>query len=105
MRGQPRIIRAARDTTLTHSRARMFACCEYHSTPASQDGRRPMTHITRRRLLKGATTVAAARAFGSRAVLEPAKVSAQSKPGAIAAGVKALVYDVFGTCVDWRTGV
>ncbi len=64
-----------------------------------------MTHITRRRLLKGATTVAAARAFGSRAVLEPAKVSAQSKPGATAAGIKALVYDVFGTCVDWRTGV
>ena len=64
-----------------------------------------MTHITRRRLLKGATTVAAARAFGSLAVLESAKVSAQSKPGATAAGVKALVYDVFGTCVDWRTGV
>ena len=64
-----------------------------------------MTHITRRRLLKGATTVAAARAFGSLAVLEPAKVSAQPKPSATAAGVKALVYDVFGTCVDWRTGV
>jgi 2-haloacid dehalogenase len=64
-----------------------------------------MTHITRRRLLTGATTVAAARAFGSLAVWEPAKVSAQSKPSATAAGVKALVYDVFGTCVDWRTGV
>jgi len=64
-----------------------------------------MTNITRRRLLEGATTVAAARAFGSLAVLEPAKVSAQSKPSAIAAGVKALVYDVFGTCVDWRNGV
>jgi len=64
-----------------------------------------MTNITRRRLLEGATTVAAARAFGSLAVSEPAKVSAQSKPSAIAAGVKALVYDVFGTCVDWRNGV
>jgi len=64
-----------------------------------------MTHITRRRLLKGATTVAAARAFGSLAVLEPANMSAQSRPSATAAGVKALVYDVFGTCVDWRTGV
>ena len=64
-----------------------------------------MTNITRRRLLEGATTVAAARAFGSLAVFEPAKVSAQSKPSATAAGVKALVYDVFGTCVDWRTGV
>ena len=64
-----------------------------------------MTNITRRRLLEGATTVAAARAFGSLAAFEPAKVSAQSKPSATAAGVKALVYDVFGTCVDWRTGV
>ena len=64
-----------------------------------------MTHITRRRLLEGATTVAAARAFGSLAAFEPAKVSAQSKPSATAAGVKALVYDVFGTCVDWRNGV
>ena len=64
-----------------------------------------MTQFTRRRLLEGATTVAAARAFGSLAVFEPAKVSAQSAPSATAAGVKALVYDVFGTCVDWRTGV
>ena len=64
-----------------------------------------MTNITRRRLLEGATTVAAARAFGSLAVLEPAKGSAQSRPSATAAGVKALVYDVFGTCVDWRNGV
>ena len=64
-----------------------------------------MTHITRRRLLEGATTVAAASAFGSLAVFEPAKVSAQSKPSATAPGVKALVYDVFGTCVDWRNGV
>jgi len=30
---------------------------------------------------------------------------AQPKPGATADGVKALVYDVFGTCVDWRNGV
>ena len=64
-----------------------------------------MTHITRRRLLEGATTVAAASAFGTLAVLDPAMVSAQPKPGATAAGVKALVYDVFGTCVDWRNGV
>ena len=64
-----------------------------------------MTHITRRRLLKGATTVAAAGAFGTLAVFDPKKVSAQPKPGAPAAGVKALVYDVFGTCVDWRNGV
>ena len=64
-----------------------------------------MTSITRRRLLKGATTVAAAGAFGTLAASDPAKLSAQSKPGATPAGVKALVYDVFGTCVDWRNGV
>jgi 2-haloacid dehalogenase len=64
-----------------------------------------MTSITRRRLLEGATTVVAASAFGTRAVFDSAMVSAQPKPGATAAGVKALVYDVFGTCVDWRKGV
>jgi 2-haloacid dehalogenase len=64
-----------------------------------------MTSITRRRLLKGATTVAASGAFGALVASDPAKLSAQPKPGATAAGVKALVYDVFGTCVDWRNGV
>jgi hypothetical protein len=38
-------------------------------------------------------------------VLAPTKVLAQPKPGATADGIKALVYDVFGTCVDWRNGV
>ena len=64
-----------------------------------------MTNITRRRLLKGATAVAAAGACVTRAVFAPPKVLAQPKPGATADGVKALVYDVFGTCVDWRNGV
>ena len=64
-----------------------------------------MTNITRRRLLSGATAVAAAGAFVTRALFAPTKVLAQPKPGATAQGVKALVYDVFGTCVDWRTGV
>jgi 2-haloacid dehalogenase len=63
-----------------------------------------MTNITRRRLLKGATAVAAAGASATRAVF-PTNALAQPKPGATADGVKALVYDVFGTCVDWRTGV
>ena len=61
--------------------------------------------MTRRRLLKGATGVAAAGGFVTRAVVAPTNVLAQSKPGATADGVKALVYDVFGTCVDWRNGV
>ena len=64
-----------------------------------------MTNLTRRRLLEGATAVAAAGAFGARAGFAPTKVLAQPTPGTKADGVKALVYDVFGTCVDWRNGV
>ena len=64
-----------------------------------------MTDITRRRLLERATTAAAAGVIGAHAFYGPASVSAQPRPGTIADGVKALVYDVFGTCVDWRTGV
>lgn len=64
-----------------------------------------MTKVTRRRLLKGAPAVAAAGALVTRAVFDSTKVLAQAKPGATADGVKALVYDVFGTCVDWRNGV
>ncbi len=64
-----------------------------------------MTNITRRRLLKDATAVAAAGAFVTRGGFAPTNVLAQAKPGATANGVKALVYDVFGTCVDWRNGV
>jgi len=62
-----------------------------------------MPNMTRRRVLEGVT--AAAGAFVTRAVFAPMKVSAQAKPGATSDGVKALVYDVFGTCVDWRNGV
>jgi 2-haloacid dehalogenase len=64
-----------------------------------------MTKITRRRLLRSATAVAATGGFVTRAVRAPAKGLAQPKAGATSDGVKALVYDVFGTCVDWRTGV
>ena len=64
-----------------------------------------MTNMTRRRLLTGATGVAAAGGFVTRAVVAPTEVLAQAKPGATADGIKALVYDVFGTCVDWRNGV
>ncbi len=48
---------------------------------------------TRRTALMGATVLIAAGAARSNA--QPASVS----------NVKALVYDVFGTCVDWRNGV
>lgn len=68
-----------------------------------------MTNLTRRDLLKGATAVAAAGASVARAVFaspgEATDISAQAKPGVSLEGVKALVFDVFGTCVDWRSGV
>jgi 2-haloacid dehalogenase len=64
-----------------------------------------MTNITRRGLLKGASAVAAADALVRSAAFAPTKALGQSKPGAGTDGVKALVYDVFGTCVDWRSGV
>ena len=63
-----------------------------------------MTSITRRSVLRGATAVAAG-VFAGSAVLAPTRVFAQARPGASAGGVKALVYDVFGTCTDWRNGV
>jgi 2-haloacid dehalogenase len=63
-----------------------------------------VSNMTRRNMLKSATAVAAAGAFAARAI-DPIEVLAQARPGATAQGVKALVYDVFGTCVDWRNGV
>ena len=64
-----------------------------------------MTTLTRRHVLKGATAVAAAGASVARAAFASAPAVAQPSQSAAADGVKALVYDVFGTCVDWRTGV
>ena len=61
--------------------------------------------VSRRSMLRGVTAVAAGGAFAARAVISPTKVFAQPKPGATAEGVKALVYDVFGTGTDWRNGV
>src|SRR5258705_13342313 len=63
-----------------------------------------MTEFSRRSIVR-ATAMAAAGAFAARSILSPTKVFAQAKPGASADGVKALVYDVFGTCTDWRNGV
>jgi hypothetical protein len=64
-----------------------------------------MTNITRRSLLESATAVVTAGALVTRADVAPTQVLAQAKPGAKPDGIKALVYDVFGTCVDWRNGV
>lgn len=68
-----------------------------------------MTKLTRRHVLKGATAVATAGGSLARAVFasppEASDLPSQVKPGGSLEGVKALVFDVFGTCVDWRSGV
>jgi 2-haloacid dehalogenase len=63
-----------------------------------------MTKMTRRRVLRRATSMAAG-AVAGRAVLSPADMFAQARPGVTVERVKALVFDVFGTCTDWRNGV
>jgi 2-haloacid dehalogenase len=60
-----------------------------------------MTTLTRRHLVQGATALAGAALAGPG--ISTASFAAQTAAGA--GQVKALVYDVFGTCVDWRNGV
>src|SRR5690242_12422799 len=62
-----------------------------------------MTTLTRRNLIQGATALAGAALAGPGIATAAAAAPATTAAGA--AGVKALVYDVFGTCVDWRNGV
>ena len=57
-----------------------------------------MNKVSRRRVLRTTGALAAALAVGEGI----SRVSAQSSP---IANVKALVFDVFGTVVDWRNGV
>jgi 2-haloacid dehalogenase len=59
--------------------------------------------IKRRALLQGAATLAAVGALGGAGLLTRAR--AQGAPAGVANSVKALVFDVFGTVVDWRNGV
>ena len=64
-----------------------------------------MPGITRRTFLGSATSlVVAGLVAGSEALLNKS-VLAQAVPGSAQYGVKALFFDVFGTLVDWRTGV
>ncbi|HEX3484844.1 MAG TPA: haloacid dehalogenase type II [Micropepsaceae bacterium] len=64
-----------------------------------------MTEMSRRGAIGRATALAAAAALAGSNILAASQGRAQAKPGAKADGVKALVYDVFGTVVDWRNGV
>lgn len=59
--------------------------------------------LARRRFLRGSAAFAAA---GLSGIAQAADQSAGSTPAeGKVEGVKALVFDVFGTVVDWRTGV
>jgi hypothetical protein len=61
-----------------------------------------MMSLSRRSVIRGATAAAGVLAMR---VAAPTAAFAQPKPGASSEGIKALVYDVFGTCTDWRNGV
>jgi 2-haloacid dehalogenase len=59
--------------------------------------------ISRRSVIHGAAAVVGATAVRAIGRLDGA--FAQPRPRASSEGIKALVYDVFGTCTDWRNGV
>src|SRR5437588_818359 len=64
-----------------------------------------MTNYDRRTLLRGVTAMTTAGAFAGSRFLAPSTARAQAAPGNLGDTVKALVFDVFGTVVDWRNGV
>lgn len=66
-----------------------------------------MTQSSRRGFLRGVSTLAAAAAVPSATLglASSALAGVQPLRGQVPTGVKALFYDVFGTLVDWRTGV
>jgi 2-haloacid dehalogenase len=73
-------------------------------TPGRQREDEMTKHFKRRTVLQGVALTAAAGAVGS-GLLPRSAAFAQAAPASITGTVKALVFDVFGTVVDWRTGV
>ena len=63
-----------------------------------------MTISTRRTVIHGATLVAAG-AFAGLGLLTSSRARSQGAAGLPMPDVKALVFDTFGTVVDWRNGV
>jgi 2-haloacid dehalogenase len=59
----------------------------------------------RRSFLRSSTALAAAGALGGAGTFLPVQTGAQTTTGRPMDQVKALVFDVFGTVVDWRSGV
>src|SRR5579863_2874822 len=64
-----------------------------------------MVKVTRRSFLRGATSFMAGGILAGSEILHAGSTSAQTVAGNSKYGVKALFFDVFGTLVDWRTGI
>jgi len=64
-----------------------------------------MIEATRRRLLRATATLAAAGALAGSGRFTLRRARAQGAAGLPMPDVKALVFDTFGTLVDWRNGV
>jgi 2-haloacid dehalogenase len=64
-----------------------------------------MVTVARRGFLRGATSLVAGSVLAGSEVLHTGSVLAQTVVGSTKSGVKTLFFDVFGTLVDWRTGV
>jgi 2-haloacid dehalogenase len=60
---------------------------------------------TRRSLIRCGTALAATAALAGPALFAPSRARAQGAAGLPMPDVKALVFDTFGTVVDWRNGV
>ena len=64
-----------------------------------------MATLGRRSFLKRATLLTAGGIVASSAILPTGRSLGQGVPGNSEYGVKALFFDMFGTVLDWRTGV
>ena len=64
-----------------------------------------MTSAARRVFLRRVTSLAMAGATSGAVLVTPLSASGQTEKGGNVGDVKALFFDVFGTLVDWRTGV
>jgi hypothetical protein len=64
-----------------------------------------MATIERRSFLKSATLLTTGGIVASSAILATNPSLSQGVPGNSHYGVKALFFDMFGTVLDWRTGV
>jgi hypothetical protein len=64
-----------------------------------------MMDSTRRSLIRRGAALVAAGALAGSGPFAPSRVRAQATAGLPMPGVRALVFDTFGTVVDWRNGV